>query len=222
MPKRKQVEDYLLENMSVLDPSGTNTARLKNMFDKMSDKEFDDMMCSVRDGNDKLAVIYTPALKVYLRMENIFRVAKKIGLKIIEKLFLNDESTGRRYKTPHEYMVIRVPVRRLKQVIMDKISVPDSDTKVDTFTGQVVKPDKGSSISSIEAQTILSKNLTTSIYELTNVRGGNITQFANFKSQLQETGSASLSVLDPTARVKSSIILSVYLRCMLIDNNLSD
>jgi hypothetical protein len=103
---------------------------------------------------------------------------------------------------------------------MSKISVPNSDTKIDAFSGQVVKPDKGSSISSVEMQTILSKGLKVSIAELIRVRGGDISAYSHFRGQLEETGYASLNSIDNDSRARSSVILGTYFRAAHIDNNI--
>ena len=219
--KRKLVEAHILKYIDMLEPSGTNTKLYEELFKSLNDNDFDQLMSDVRDKKRKLVVLYVPNMKINLKLANIFKVADEIGLEIFERINLIDEATGRKYLTPHKYMVVRLPVRRLKQLLMSKISIPEGDSKTDTFTGQVIAPDKGSSISAVESQVILSKGLTVSMMELLNVRGGNTEAYSNMKSQLQETGRASLNEIDTDSRVRSSVVLSTYLRSMLLDNNLA-
>lgn len=218
-PKRKKVEDFILKHINGLDPSGMNAKRYESMFSSWSDDEFESYMTGIRDGIHKL-VLYVPNLKLNLKMANIFKVAHDLDLELFERVRLWDSTTKRYYLTPEKYPILMLPVRRLKQFLMDKISVPESDTKIDSFTGQVVKPDKGSSISSVEMQTILSKGLKTSVLELIRVRGGDIEAYASFKSQLEETGRASLNEVPEDSRARSSVILSTYFLAMHINNNL--
>jgi hypothetical protein len=217
-PKRKQVQDFIITHINKLDPSGMNGKRYEEMFSKWSDTEFHSYMSGMREGVHKI-VLYVPNLKINLKMKDIFEVSHDLGLELFEQLRLWDSTTKRYYLTPQKYPILLLPVRRLKQFLMDKISVPESDTKIDSFTGQVVKPDKGASISSVEMQTILSKGLKTSISELIRVRGGDLAAYASFKSQLEETGTASLNELPEDSRARSSVIMSTYLFSMHIDNN---
>ena len=217
--KRQKVEAFIIKHINILDPSGTNGKRYKDLFDSWSDIQFTSYMEGLRDGSMKI-VLYAPNLKINLKQIDIFNCAESLGLKMFERIRLWDSTTNRYYLTPQEYPVLLLPVRRLKQYLMNKISVPESDTKIDAFSGQVVKPDKGSSISSVEMQTILSKGLKTSISELIRVRGGDLSAYASFKSQLEEIGSASLNDLPDDSRARSSVIASTYLTAMHIKNNL--
>lgn len=219
--KRKAVEDHIYKTISAIDHTGTNTQRYKDLFAKLSDSAFDQMMLDVRDGKCKLIILYVPNLKINLKLANLFKVAHDLGVEMFERIKFFDETTRRWYFTPHKYMIAKLPVRRLKQALELKRSLPEGDSKTDAFTGQVVKPDKGSSISSPEAQIILSKGLTTCIHELINIRGGNLPAYAEFKSQLQETGSVSLNEIPTDSQVRSSVVLATYMRSMLLDTNLS-
>lgn len=217
--KRTICEEKILRVIDTLDPSLTNGNLYREKFKSWSDTEFDSFMSGMRVRQNKL-VLYIPNLKLNLKLDNIFKAAKDLNLELFEQLRLWDSTTKRYYTTPQKYPVITVPIRRLKQFLMSKISVPDSDTKLDNLTGQVVKPDKGSAISSVEMQTILSKGLRTSISELIRIRGGDINAYSNFRNQLEETGNVSLNDLPDDSRARSSVIMKTYLLGMHIDSNL--
>ena len=216
---RKSVEELIIGTINTLDPSGTNSSRYRKMFDGFSDTEFRSYMSGIRDKKIKL-VIYVPNLNLNLKLANIFKVANDLGLKLFERIKLWDSTTQRYFLTPQAYPVLLLPVRRLKQHLWSKISVPESDSKIDSFSGQVVKPDKGASISAPEIQTILSKGLRTSIAELIRVRGGDLPAYSVFKGQLEDNGSVSLNDIGNDSRARSSVILSTYLKGAHVDNNL--
>lgn len=216
---RKEIEAYIIEIIDTLDPSKTNSKLYQEKFDKWSDTEFNTYMEGLRSGEYKF-VLYVPNFKINLKMKDIFTAAGKLELELFEQLRLWDSTTKRYYLTPNKYPIITVPVRRLKQFLMSKISVPESDTKIDASSGQVVKPDKGSAISSVEMQTILSKGLKTSISELIRIRGGDIAAYSALKSQLEETGSASMNDMPEDSRARSSAVMRTYLLAMHVDNNL--
>jgi hypothetical protein len=53
------------------------------------------------------------------------------------------------------------------------------------------------------------------------VRGGDVHAYSEFKSKLEETGTANLSDLSPDSIPRSVMVADIYLRGMHIDNNLS-
>lgn len=218
-PKRKKVQDYIILHMGHIDKTGLNADRYKTFFDRMDDKAFDAWMHDLKNGKTKL-YIYTPNMKVMTNTRDLLSVAKDIGLELFERIKMWDNIGKRFYTTPHKYLILRLPVRRLKQYLMDKISVPDSDRITNPTTGQVVKPDKGSAISMTEAQTLDSKGLQKSISELLTVRGGNTTAYAAFKSNLEETGQSTLGELDYSGGVRSAAVGKALLESMHLENNL--
>ncbi len=217
--KRRAVENYVLQHVTTMDPSGFNTQRYQTMFTDMSDEMFDHWMGMIKSGQTRL-YLYAPNMKVTLSVPNLLQAARDIKLQLFERIRLWDPVTKRYYLTPHPYLILKLPVRRLKQYLMDKISVPDSDRVTNPTTGQVSKPDKGSAISMTEAQTLDSKGLHKSLTELTNVRGGNQVAYANLRSNLEETGQSSLAEIDTSGGIRSAVVASVLLESLHLENNL--
>lgn len=218
---RKKAEAHIHDVIKTLDPSGHNTERYKTFFASMDDKAFVEYFKMVKAKKARLELIVPNGI-VNIRASDIHAAADKVGIKLLERLRLWDPVAERYYVTPNEYLVVKVPVRRVKQFLMNKISIPEGDSKTDLLSGQVIKPDKGSSISLTEMQTMLSKGLEKSVTELMTVRGGNLPLYAEYKSRLLETGTISLSELTTNSTVRSAIITSVYLKGMMIENNFAE
>jgi hypothetical protein len=217
--KRKQVEDYIYKTLDLMEPSGVNTKKYKDLFSKMNDTEFTSFMEDIRDGKRQL-ILYAPNMKITLKMENILQAADYVKLELFERLKLWDTINKRYYVTPHKYLVMDLPVRRLKQYLQDKISIPEDDRKIDLLSGQVVSEDKASSISSVELATMLSRGLDKAAIELTNIRGGNVPGYASLIGELEEKGSANLSDIDTASRPRSVTTAISYLRAQTLDTNL--
>lgn len=218
--RRQRVESLILHSIARMDPSGHNSQIYTTQFAAMSDADFAHYMEQIRAGQRKL-VLYAPNFVVTLKMRNLLDAAKDLGLVLFERIRLWDSATKRFYLTPQTYLILTLPVRRLKQYLMDKLSVPDGDKTVDLMTGQVIKPDKGSVISLPEAQTMDSKGLHQAMTELMNVRGGNPVAYAVFKSALEETGQASLEDVDWSGGVRSARVAEVLLNSMHLKNSLT-
>ena len=218
---RKKVEDFICHVLDKVDPSGFNSQRRREEFKKMSDKEFDDYMHALKDMKTKIP-IEAPNMKVVLKQKDLIKAAEVLGLKLFERIKIWDSSTQRYYRTPYTYLVLELPIRRVKQYLMNKISVAESDKVVNPLSGQVTKPDKGSAISRVEAQTYDSKNLHKNLDELLTVRGGNLEAYSAFKMALETTGHARLDEIDFTTGVRSVIVAQVLLESLHLENNLAE
>lgn len=218
--KRKKIEDYVIRLMKLIDKTGLNEAEYRKKFASMSDAMFGNWITSVKEKAPGVNLsIYAPNLQVALTTDRLFAAADMVGLKLFERLKLYDSTSGRYYTTPKEYLVVTLPVRRLKQSLKSKLSVPESDKIINPLTGQVTKPDKGASISSPEIQTLDSKDLQATMVEMFTVRGGDLTAYSGFVSSLEETGDASLEGLD-YGGVRSAKVARTLLQSMGLDNNL--
>lgn len=218
--KRKKVQDFVLKVIKTQDPSGYNENFYKDFFEKMSDSEFDFWMKTLRDDPHSKIKLLVPPFKVVLSTEACFKTARMLDVQVLERLRLWD-SDGKRYcLTPEKYYVLKLPVRRLKQYLMDGLSVPDSDKRLNPLTDQVVKPDKGSAISYPQAQMIAEKGLIKTTHELMTIRGGDLEAYSKMKSEIEENGSSDTSVMEGTGGVKSVQTLRSLLNAMHLETNL--
>lgn len=216
---RKKATTFILKHVKMMDPSGYNESRYSKFFDTMSDTEFDTYMKNLRDKKTKI-VLYAPNMKIFLKMEDILQAADSLKCDLFERLNMKDPVTGKKFLTKQKYLVLRLPVRRTRQFLMHKLSVAESDKKLDVLTGQVTKPDKASAMSFVEAQLLYARGLNHTLKEFVKVRGGDIRAFASFKQQLEESGSIHLTGLDPDTVPRSTVVMGVVLKCMHFDNNL--
>lgn len=220
--KRKKIQDYILKAMKLLDPhTNVNTDYWKKKFDTMSDKDFDIFMHNLREGKENIHM-YVPPFKVRLQNKELIKASHELGVKLMHRIWMRDAHTGIKYLTPEEYMVIQMPVRRQQQFLDEKLSVPDNDKTIDGLTGQVAGDSKACSFTTPEIQIFHARNLDATLFEMANVRGGNINNYAEFKRALEETGEVSLNQLDPMNRTRVAVIGQVFLTAMHLDVNIVD
>lgn len=222
-PRRLAAEQIILDTIATCtknsDHEKYNLNRYTRMFSEMTDEMFDDYMHRMRAGEARLE-IYAPNLKIMLQVDDLIAACDKLGVALLERIRMYNSAAKRWFTTPKKYLVLYLPVRRVSQSLAHKISVPEGDSKIDLYTGQVVKPDKGSSISLVETQNLDAAGLGHTISEFINIRGGNPAAWAALKAQLEETGSGSLSAKAATAKVRATVVAATTLRTMGIDNNL--
>lgn len=218
--KRKQVQDLILDIVTTQEPEGYNRKYYEEFFENMDDQAFDRWMRILRDNKNAKIKLLVPPLKVTVDNNNAFKAAKKLGIKVFERLKLWDPIGKRHVLTPHPYLILRLHVRRLKQYLQDGISVPDSDRRLNPLTDQVVKPDKGSAISYPQALMISEKGLNTTLDELMTIRGGDLEAYSKMKTEIEEMGDSDTSVMHGTKGVKSAQTLRSFLQAMHIETNL--
>lgn len=218
MGNRKDAEEYILKFMKDFD-NGINYERYKNMFSKMSDKEFDSFMSDIRDKKEVLYV-YSANAKDVLSIDHVLELAKKYNVEVFERIWMYDRSTESYYLTPHKYVVLQVPVRRMSQFIDHKLSVPEGDTKIDLLTGQVSREDAAGGLSQTEVQTLYARGFDKVITELMKFRGGDVTAYADFKRELEETGAATINK-ETNTTARASVIMDGLFAGMHIESNAS-
>lgn len=218
-PKRKKVQDYVITHLNKMDKSGKNAALYQSLFDSWSDSDFDKWMHQIKDKHAVLA-IYIPNTVVHINIDDLIKEAKDIGVKLFHRLRLYDDATKTYYVTANEYCVLTLHVRRMAQFIDHKLSVPESDKKIDLLSGQVVAEDKSGSLNQVEVQSLYARGLTNTIRELIKFRGGDVTAFSEMKTSLEETGTTSIGK-DTHSVVRSAVILDVLYSGIHIEANAS-
>jgi hypothetical protein len=217
---RKAAEKIILEAMTLIDPSGDNTALMIGFFKTMTDKAFDLYMQAIENGTDYVSVVAPNLTQSKITTDNNLKVAKKLGVELFQRLWLTDNATGVEYLTNQKYLVVKLPVRRQIQTLENKMSIPEDNKHVDDLTDQPTGVSKGSSISFPELLVMYSQGNSRGIEELIKFRGGDIKAMQAMDKQIHESGGASLDSLGRLGtKVKSTQTLSVMMKGMHLDNN---
>ena len=181
-----------------------------------------------KDFIDKLAKdeIYLPLIIPTLTgkrppIEKLMKIAEQYGGDPFGQLRRADPITGLTYITPESYWVGLFPERRQIQTIASKKSMPDDNKTIDSATGQVTGPSKGSSISTVQAVSVLAKGMEANAIELVKARGGDNVAAASMTKSIVETGGVSIkTILDGDSEVESKKTLSSKLNTIHIQHNL--
>lgn len=222
MSNRKIVEKEILHFIDMFRPGSNNVNIYKDLFSKMSDAEFSKWMEDLEKGES--LVLYSPlAEKPALNITTNIDIASKLGVQLTQHIFITDSNTGQIKKTPNRYFVGEAVVRRQAQTLANKNSIPSASVgSVDERTGQAGASTKGARLSGPELHVNASKGLDKMIVELIKYRGGDERGYNLFKQSLHQTGEVSIDYLlsNYDTTVKSSKTLSVYLKSMLLQNEL--
>lgn len=220
-PKRKQVQDYILKYVGEVVSGNENVELYKTLFDSMNDKEFDNFMVRLKNGDIHLSVVIPNDGKIRVSFENNVSVGKKIGLKFFERVKTTGQQDYPDYLTPNEMLVMMLPIRKAQQLLSKKISIPEHNLSIDTLTGQVAGKSKSGKITFPEQQTMLAMNMKDSVLELAKIRGGDQGAAKALNDKLFQDGVASQAEVNQySTSVTSTNTLKQYFLGMHIRSTL--
>lgn len=221
MANRKKAEDFILQFVKDIEPTGYNVEQYKKVFANMSDKDFDTYMKEIRAGN-RFLVIFKPMYEATgLTVQNNLKVAEKYGLEFFEHLIFTNNTDAPDYKTPIKYLVVDMPYRRQSQTLLKKTSIPEHNKVIDELTFQPTGESKGAKISYPELQVLIGMGLDNTIAELIRYRGGDRNGFNAYNAMFLRYGNANLKTLSEySSGVESTKTLKTYLTAMHIKSTI--
>lgn len=221
MPNRKKAEAFIFQFLRDIEPTGYNVEKYKEIFAKMSDKQFDTWMKGMRDKTQYM-VLFKPMYEAKgVTIENNFKVAQKYGLNFYERLIFSGNKNEPDHMTATEALVLDLPYRRQSQTLVKKISVPANNKTIDQLTYQPTGSSKGSKISYPELQVLIGMRLDKTIEELIQIRGGDRGGFAAYNTMIMRYGKVNLKAIENhRTGVESTRTLKIYMASMHIKSTL--
>ena len=219
---RKAAQAEILAGIEKILPGSENTRIYKELFDAMSDRQFDDLIQALEEKTKHLALV-APNLDngPKLTLERNLAVGEEWGVPFFERIWIDEGNGTPPYLSPIRYLVLLLPLRRQAQHLIKKVSIPEDNNTVDDFTGQPTGPSKGSKLSYPEIQILSAHDLDFTMRELLKYRGGDEKGFNAMNASISKTGAVSLQAIEPQAgKVKSTTTLSTLLTCAHLENTL--
>lgn len=220
---RKEANEYLLKIIKQMPNGEMNHNLYSKALPKISDARLNELATEIDNGTFIWPLYNYNMDKERIDVDKVMDIGTKEGVKWFQKLVITDPITGKEFKTPVEYMIVNLPVRRAVQHLVKKLSTSDG-MQVDHLTGQPTGNARAAGISGPElSQIVNARNLTTSALELIKVRGGDAKAHANMRDQIKKTGTFTMGpIMDLDSRPKSletlrSFLLGLHLRPEGID-----
>lgn len=218
---RKATEEFILTYIEKIAPGGENKNLYIELFEKMSDSEFDLFMIGLESEEINLCITAPNFGKTKLETGRNLEIAKELDHKFFQRVWVPAQKGNPAYLTPIPYLVVDLPIRRQAQVLSKKISIPEDNNSVDDFTGQPTGKSKGSKISYPETQVLAAIGLNESLVEFLKFRGGDEKGFNAMNTMIDRSGSVSLNSIEKySSGVKSTHSLRTFLYCLHLRNNL--
>lgn len=219
-PKRKKIQDFVIEKMGKL--AGKENAKLyEDMFESMTDKDFDEFMNKLKDGKVHLVAVVPNDDKKYVTLENNFRLASELGYDFEQRIIEKNNPERPDFMSPKKRTILYLPVRRAQQLLNKKISIPEHNLSINPITGQVAGDSRSAKITLPEQQIGIAMGMRDTLIELAKYRGGDLGGAKSITDQLFKTGRATQAEAEKfSTGVRSKEALFRWLRGMHINSTL--
>lgn len=207
--------------LNELVPNNPNLAIYEDLFKSMDDKAFDAFMTKLKEGTIELPYIEPNLSKgPRLSVEGNLKFLKKYGESPFKRVWITNQD-GSRTLSKFKVMVVPLPIRRQAQILVKKISIPESNRVVDDLTAQPTGPSKGSKMSYPQQGVLDTLGLHKTMEEFNYYRSGDIKGYNAMSDALLKTGSVSMAqIADKRSGVEAVKAWSVFLKGAHIGNNL--
>lgn len=221
--KRKKMEEIIYKTFDLLDPSGTNSAKYKAMFQPMSDNQFDTFFKNLFKNEDRYLILDIVDYEREVKLEDIEKAADYLGVPLFEKVampFINGNTknpTLTKYEVPVGYL----HCKRMQQILSKKNSTSTDISARSPITRQVVNKDKNARQSDQENFALVTVGATNVLRELLGGRADDMTMKTQMYSEIAKKGYVSLEELSDNVINKTSLnTLDVYLHGMGLETDL--
>lgn len=220
---RKVAEKIWLDLMKEITKGGYNYKVYKELFSKMSDAQFDELMVKIEAGGQLSIWVDNNNPDEYPVYDKVLESCAKRGLDIEQHLVFYDQDTGLEYETPETFVVGTGETRKQRQMWVKKFGAAKDDTKIDDLTGQVFGDSRGTGISIPEVRVLKTLGLDLMARELYDVKGGDMGALDEYRRSIQETGHASVrESLRRGTGVRSLMTAGILMRGRHLENNVGE
>lgn len=209
--KRKKIETIIDETLLLLDPTGINSKKYRNMFQTMSDKTFSDWVTRFLaddKSNIRLDIEEFGDGSRTLKFENVEKAAEKRNIKLFEYVYLPHVSSNPNHpvRTKQPVLVGWLNIKRPQQLVEKKTGYATSDTDRDESTGAAKGDSKGGTTTGIETELLAGVGAQAILSEFVGARGDNMAEYNNMISEISETGSVKLEDIKTSLYDKPTLI----------------
>jgi hypothetical protein len=224
--KRKAVQEYIIKYVGAIVAGNENTKLYQDLFDRMTDEEFDRFMVGMKEGKIHISIVVPNDGKTRVSVENNFRVAKQLGHEFFQRVKVTNHPDYPDHMLPIKALTMILPIRRAQQLLSKKISIPEHSMTTDVLTGQVAGKSRSSKLTYPEQQMLIAMDMKDTATEMVRIRGGDLKAQSEYVRQLANNGEVSQKdILDVANLVSNGGVVSTrtlkyYLQGMHIKNTL--
>ena len=221
--KRKKMEDLIYKFFDAFDKSGKNTKRYKELFQPMSNTQFDNYFNAFFADENAYLILDICDYEYSISLEDIERASKVLKIPLFENVYMphltmeKDKVVVTKEPVPVGYLNIK----RTQQTINKKNGISTNIDKRSTLTSQVTGSDKNGRESDLENSMLVSMGLENTLRELNGPRSDDMVMKQEMLQDIALNGYVSLKDLDSDVNNKTTLnTVNVFLLGMGLDSDL--
>lgn len=208
--KRKEAEKLVYDIFDILDPSGANTKKYKELFASMSDNEFIKTMNNMWEDDTFNFVLDIVDFERDIDLATVEKAANKLGVPLEEDVimpFLNMD-TNEPVVTRTKVLVMYIIWKRMQQMTQKKNSTSIHISDRSATTGQVVGDDKNGRNSDVENVGLIAIGAVNVAREFNGFRADGMQRKNAAYSSIATTGYVSLEEVEAQAGIADRTVLN--------------
>ena len=221
--KRKKMEKLIYDFFDAFDKSGTNTKKYKEIFQPMSNQQFENYFKALFANEDAYLILDIVDYEHSIDMEDIERAAKVINVPLFEDVFMphltmdKSKVVGTKEPVPVGY----INIKRTQQTVSKKNGISTNIDQRSAITGQVTGGDKNGRESDLENTMLISLGLNNVLRELNGPRADDIHMKEQMLRDISLNGYATMENLEDDVMNKTTLnTTSVYFLGMGLNTDL--
>lgn len=221
--RRKSMEALIYKVFDALDETKINSNKYRDMFEKMSDAEFDRFFKEFFQDENQYLVLDVVDYERDLRMEHVENAAKILGVPLFERVVTphvnkdSDNPVITKAAVPVGY----IHVKRVQQILSKKNTTSTEISSRSALTGQVVGRDKNARDSDSENFALVTIGAENILREFMGPRADDMVMKNEMYSSISQKGFVSLDTLTDNVDNKVTLnALDVHLIGMGIKSDL--
>ena len=220
---RTYIEKLIYDTYDQLDPSGSNTEKMKAIFQPMSDKEFEKYMKEFLNNKDENFILDIVEFEHDLKMSYCENAAKVLKIPLMEYVYMPHLTMDKKHVivSKEKCLVAYFNAKRTQQFVYKKNGMSISNEKLSATTGQVVDKDKNARDSDIEASMLVALGADKILQELHGPRADDQVMKREMNQSIATKGYVMLDDLTnlPTNKVTLNTV-NTYLLSMGLKSDL--
>ena len=224
--KRKKIEEVIDKTLTLMDPTGINAKKYRNMFQTMSDKQFSDWITKFladEKSNFRLDIEEFGDGSRTIKYENVEKAAKFLNIPIFENVYIPHVSSNpnRPVRTKQPVLVGYLNIKRPQQLVTKKTGLAITDKNRDEQTGAAKGDSKGGTTTGIENELLAGVGGDIILSEFCGARGDNVAEYDNMIASIAEHGSVKLEDIKTNAYDKPTLMQAdLYFKAMGLKTDL--
>lgn len=221
--KRAKMEKLIYDFFSAFDKSGKNTKRYKELFQPMSNQQFENYFKAFFADEKAYLILDIVDYEYTIGYEDIEKAAKVINIPLFEDVYMPHLTMDKAHVicTKEPVPVGYINIKRTQQTVSKKNGISTNIDKRSAITGQVTGEDKNGRESDLENTMLLSMGLENTLKELNGPRADDVHMKQEMLRDITLNGFTSLANMENDILNKTTLnTASVYFLGMGLNTDL--